>query len=89
MAGTTISFLGAILLLITASYDYYQTRKTRQTVNIDRSKIESKDGEIDRSNLPAIGSNREQMGNRRLVLIGYLISLFVETIGLAVFFGVV
>lgn len=91
MAGTTISILGVILLLITVSYDYYRSRWSTGELEIDQSEIETDNGEIDRDKLPAIGSARDgvQGEGQRVILLGYLVSILVTTIGLAIFLEVV
>lgn len=88
MPNASLSIIGGILLLITASYDYYVNKLSRDDLWIVADEVETKDGEIDHDQLPAIGSARFRNLDKKL-LTGYSIAITVEIIGLFVYFGVV
>lgn len=87
MSDPTLSMIGGVLLLVTASIDYYHKRRNSEELPLDIDSVEDSEGEIDYNQLPYVGSPGFQGLDKR-ILLGYLLAILVEVVGLLIYFEV-
>lgn len=85
MIGIYLIAMGTIVLVSSVSWEYY-VNNIQDSQSLDIELQETSNGEINRSELPAIGSEEtEPQEESRIITLGYVISFMLGSIGLFLF----